>query len=151
MRSSILYATVLVILVFIPLLGTGGHRRATFAPIAIATMMSMAASFAVSLTLIPVLCSLLLPSMKRMQEEKGQLHRPSAEERQVGGYAAAGIRQTLAGYWGSPQSPWRLLSGALARMGVEFLPTFNEGSAIISMVSAPGASLGRSESHRAAR
>ena len=139
-RSSILYATVLVILVFIPLLGLEGIEGRLFAPIAIATMVSMAASFAVSLTLIPVLCSLLLPSMKRMQEEKdGFIVRalknasqrtllPLAFNRPgpVLGFTALAVVACL--------SLW-------PRMGVEFLPTFNEGSAIISMVSAPGSSL----------
>jgi Cu/Ag efflux pump CusA len=59
-RNSILYATILVILVFLPLLGLEGIEGRLFTPIAIATITSMAASFVVSLTVIPVLCSLLL-------------------------------------------------------------------------------------------
>ena len=59
-RNSILYATVLIILVFLPLLGLEGIEGRLFTPIAIATITSMAASFIVSLTVIPVLCSLLL-------------------------------------------------------------------------------------------
>src|SRR5690606_29947275 len=59
-RSSIFYATVLIVLVFLPLLGLTGVEGKLFAPIAIATITSMIGSFAVSLTLIPVLCSFLL-------------------------------------------------------------------------------------------
>ena len=68
-RSSIFYATVLIILVFLPLLGLTGVEGRLFAPIAIATITSMAASFVVSLTAIPVLCSLLL------KPKEGKAHR----------------------------------------------------------------------------
>ena len=63
-RSSILYATVLIILVFVPLLSLSGLAGRLFAPIAIATILSMAASFLVSLTVIPVLSSYLLRPKK---------------------------------------------------------------------------------------
>ena len=59
-RNSILYATLLIILVFLPLLGLSGVEGKLFAPIAIATIISMVASFIVSLAVIPVLCSFLL-------------------------------------------------------------------------------------------
>ena len=70
-RSSILYATVLIILVFVPLLGLSGVEGKLFAPIAIATIVSMAASFVVSLTVIPVLSSLLL------NPKAGKVHKDS--------------------------------------------------------------------------
>jgi len=72
-RSSILYATVLIILVFLPLLALSGVEGRLFTPIAVATMISMAASFVVSLTVIPVLSSYLLnpkPDAKQKNESK---------------------------------------------------------------------------------
>ncbi len=71
-RNSILYATVLIILVFLPLLGLTGVEGRLFSPIAIATIISMIASFVVSLTVIPVLCSFLLHPKERRH--------PAAEE-----------------------------------------------------------------------
>ena len=59
-RNSILYATILIILVFLPLLGLTGVEGKLFAPIAIATIISMIASFIVSLTVIPG--ALLVPA-----------------------------------------------------------------------------------------
>ena len=44
-RSSILYATVLIILVFLPLMALSGVEGRLFTPIAVATIVSMAASF----------------------------------------------------------------------------------------------------------
>lgn len=139
-RSSILYATALVILVFIPLFGLEGIEGRLFTPIAIATIVSMTASFAVSLTLIPVLCSYLLPSMKRMREEQDGV---------VVRTLKAFSRKVLLPV--AFDRPKLVLGGTAAMvascfalwpmMGVEFLPAFNEGSAIISMVSAPGTSL----------
>ncbi|HRH97383.1 MAG TPA: efflux RND transporter permease subunit [Prosthecobacter sp.] len=140
-RNSILYATVLVILVFLPLLGLEGIEGRLFTPIAIATITSMAASFVVSLTVIPVLCSLLL---KPAPGGHGD------------GFIVRGmkflVRQTFLRFaLGAPMLVIALAGMLLfaslmlyPMMGKEFLPTFNEGSATISLASAPGTSLAHS-------
>lgn len=140
-RNSILYATVLVILVFLPLLGLEGIEGRLFTPIAIATITSMAASFVVSLTVIPVLCSLLL---KPSPGGHGD------------GFIVRGmkflVRQTFLRFaLGAPVLVIALAGMLLLAslmlypmMGKEFLPTFNEGSATISLASAPGTSLAHS-------
>jgi CzcA family heavy metal efflux pump len=140
-RNSILYATVLIILVFLPLLGLEGIEGRLFTPIAIATITSMAASFVVSLTVIPVLCSLLLKPASGGHSD---------------GFIVQGIkflvRQTFLRFaLGAPvlviALAGMLLFASLMlypMMGKEFLPTFNEGSATISLASAPGTSLAHS-------
>lgn len=138
-RNSILYATVLIILVFLPLLGLSGVEGKLFAPIAIATIISMIASFVVSLTLIPVLCSLVL-SLKIGHEHKdGFLVRGMKR-----GLRSTALRLAL-------DFPIPVLAivavGVIAaltlypKMGKDFLPAFREETALIAVTSAPGTSL----------
>ncbi len=138
-RNSILYATVIIILVFLPLMGLEGLEGRLFTPIAIATIVSMAASFVVSLTVIPVLCSLVL------RPKEGQAHRD--------GFFVRGMKKFVEHTFlkAALHIPLPviavvslLLVAALSlypKMGKEFLPTFNEGSATISLAGPPGSSL----------
>jgi CzcA family heavy metal efflux pump len=138
-RNSILYATVLVVLVFLPLLGLEGLEGRLFTPIAIATITSMAASFVVSLTVIPVLCSLLL------NPKPGKVHGDGFLVRALKRFAEATvIRFSLSQPMLVLLAVGFLFAASLTlypRMGKEFLPAFNEGSATISFASAPGTSL----------
>jgi CzcA family heavy metal efflux pump len=141
-RSSILYATILIVLVFIPLLGLAGLEGRLFRPIAIATIVSMLASFVVSLTVIPVLCSFLLKPKEGKPHREGPL---------VRGLKAFTKTTFLRAAFAAPLAVIGLVVlfvvGAAMlypSMGKEFLPTFNEGSATISFASAPGTSLKQS-------
>lgn len=141
-RSSILYATALIILVFVPLLGLAGLEGRLFQPIAIATIVSMIASFVVSLTVIPVLCSFLI------KPKEGKDHRDGFLVRALKSFTQATF---LRAAFGAPLvvvAVVIMLVVAAAMlypsMGKEFLPTFNEGSATISFASAPGSSLKQS-------
>ena len=140
-RISILYATVLIILVFLPLFGLEGIEGRLFTPIAIATITSMAASFVVSLTVIPVLCSLLLKP-KAGQHGDGLIVRGMKfVVRQTFLRVALSAPMLVIAFAGM------LLIASLMlypMMGKEFLPTFNEGSATISLAGAPGTSLAQS-------
>lgn len=138
-RNSILYATVLIILVFLPLLGLTGVEGKLFAPIAIATIISMVASFIVSLTAIPVLCSILLTP------KQGHEHKD--------GFLTRGMKWLLENTllrFGLSQ-PYVMLGLVLMivmaafslypKMNKDFLPKFQEETALVAATTAPGTSL----------
>jgi CzcA family heavy metal efflux pump len=155
-RNSILYATVLVILVFLPLLSLEGLEGRLFTPIAIATIVSMAASFVVSLTVIPVLCSLLLNPRSKAIRPQPDTDAPTHTHVHGDGFVVRAMKWTvertfLRAAFGAPFAVLAitgvLLLAALMlypMMGKDFLPAFNEGSATISFASAPGTSLQQS-------
>lgn len=138
-RSSILYATILIILVFLPLIALSGVEGRLFTPIAVATMISMAASFVVSLTVIPVLSSYLL--------------NPKAGKTHGDGFLVKGLKKlftaTLLRF--SIAQPLLLLAITIGiivfsgftftKMGGNFLPAFREPTAVVATTMAPGTSL----------
>ena len=138
-RNSIFFATVLIILVFLPLLGLTGVEGKLFAPIAIATIISMVASFAVSLTLIPVLCSFVL------NPKAGKSHRDGPLVRGLKKLLRATVLRVGLDF------PIPILGLVLVavvaafllypKMGKDFLPAFREETALIAATSAPGTSL----------
>lgn len=138
-RNSILYATLLIILVFLPLLGLSGVEGRLFSPIAVATIISMIASFIVSLSVIPVLCSILL------RPKEGHVHKDGPLTRIMKWllektFLRFGLGQPflLLGIVGM------MMLGAFMlypQMGKDFLPTFREQTALIAMTAAPGTSL----------
>ena len=143
-RNSILYATVLIVLVFVPLLGLAGVEGRLFGPIAIATIVSMIASFIVSLTAIPVLCSLLLKvRSKEGEHEDGRL---------VRGLKFLLKRTLLRISLRQPVIVLAAVSLMLAAalmlypaMSKDFLPAFHEETVIVTTGAAPGTSLAEME------
>jgi CzcA family heavy metal efflux pump len=145
-RNSILYATILIVLVFIPLLGLAGVEGKLFAPIAIATIISMIASFVVSLTVIPVLCSFLL---KVKPADEGHGHN---DGRLVRGLKWLVKRTVLGLSLRQPVIVIAIVSMLLAlaltlypQMSRDFLPAFHEETAIVTTGAAPGTSLAEME------
>ncbi len=138
-RNSILYATIFIILVFLPLFGLSGVEGRLFTPIGVATIVSMAASFVVSLTVIPVLCSLLL------NPKAGKTH---GDNRLV-----AALKWFLKNTWLRLALDAPLLVLAVAGillalaatiyplMGKDFLPAFQEETVLAALTTAPGTSL----------
>lgn len=138
-RNSTLYATILIVLVFLPLLGLNGVEGRLFAPIAIATVVSMIASFVVSLTAIPVLCSLLLRPKNKGVHKEGFFIRLMQWT----------LENTLLRFGLGQPFLFLGLVGMIVvaafmlypKMGKDFLPSFNEETALVSMTAAPGTSL----------
>jgi CzcA family heavy metal efflux pump len=145
-RNSILYATILIVLVFIPLLGLSGVEGKLFAPIAIATIISMIASFVVSLTAIPVLCSFLL---KVKPADEGHGHNDGRLVRAL----KSMLKNTILRL--SLRQPVIIIAAvsmllALAfmlypQMSRDFLPAFHEETAVVTTGAAPGTPLAEME------
>ena len=142
-RSAIVYATLIIVLVFVPLFMLSGIEGRLFAPLGIAYIVSILASMLVSVTLTPVLCYYLLPKMKRLEHDDSPVVKK--------------LKQ-----WDSRLLQWSfdhskavlgagLLAVAIAAAAVpffarSFLPAFNEGTLTITAIMNPGTSL--SESNR---
>ncbi|BET65983.1 efflux RND transporter permease subunit [Opitutales bacterium ASA1] len=145
-RNSIFYATILIVLVFIPLLGLSGVEGKLFAPIAIATIISMIASFVVSLTTIPVLCSFLLeakPADQAHDHDDGRLVR-ALEWLLRNSILRLSLRQPVLVV--AAVSMLLILALTLyPRMSRDFLPAFHEETAVVTTGAAPGTSLAEME------
>ena len=135
-RVSVVYATFIVALVFLPIFFLSGVEGHIFSPLAVAYILSTLASLLVAFTVTPVLSYWLLPqaaqagdnrlvsTLKRVYEKLIQRTLPRA--RIIGAGSLLASAAALA---------------ALPFMGGEFLPALNEDSAILHMIGLPGLSL----------
>ncbi len=137
-RSGIVYSTVIIILVFIPLFAIPGIEGRMFAPLGVAYIVSILASLATSITVTPVLCSLLLPNMPQLDHGDAWLVRGL---KWLNGRV---VTRAL-------DRPWAVIAGGGAAVAVAiaivpslprtFLPGFNETSLVVSVAQQPGVSL----------
>lgn len=143
-RNSIVLATVIVVLVFLPLFSMGGLEGRLFVPLGIAYVVSILASLLVSLTVTPVLCAYLLPKSKATaHDEDGPLVR-WLKQRDIALLNKTLDRPRLVlGVCGSLVAAAAVSVGF---MGREFLPPFNEGTVTAFVATPPGTSL--TESNR---
>ena len=138
-RSSIVNATLIIIVVFLPLFFLGGVEGRLLRPLGFAYVVSILASLFVAVTVTPVLCSYVLPNAKAVQEESESrlvrwlkhhyeriLERVLSQPRRVLWGAAAALVIAIA---------------AVPFLGSAFLPEFNEGALTVSVVTVPGTSL----------
>ncbi|MCC7324129.1 MAG: efflux RND transporter permease subunit [Gemmatimonadaceae bacterium] len=138
-RSSIVNATMIIIVVFLPLFFLGGVEGRLLRPLGFAYVVSILASLLVAVTVTPVLCAYLLPNAGAVQREE-----ESALVRWLKGRYAGTLEWVIA-------RPKAVLGGALLGLlltvaavpglGSAFLPEFNEGALTVSVVTVPGTSL----------
>lgn len=138
-RNSIVFSTILVVLVFVPLFALSGMEGRLFTPLGVAYIVSILASLLVSMTVTPVLSYWLLPQARIMGHDKD-------------GFLLRWLKWMLGfAIRFSIRHPWPILGTVTAavaisfvvvsQLGRDFLPAFNEGSVQINVVLPPGNSL----------
>jgi CzcA family heavy metal efflux pump len=143
-RGAIFMSTLLVLIVFAPLFALGGMEGRLFTPLGIAYLVSILASTVVSLTVTPVLASLLLPHAL-------------ASRRTGDGPILAGLKWLMTPVirfsmtaWGLGSMLIVLVAGILVSLfvvigiGKDFLPPFDEGAMQVNLMMRPGTSLATS-------
>jgi len=138
-RNSIVFSTMLVVLVFLPLFALGGIEGRLFVPLGVAYIVSIIASLVVSLTVTPVLAYWLLPRATFMDHDRDGLLL-----RVLKALAGWAIRLSL-------RFPVPILAvvavtvafsvSAVLQLGRDFLPPFDEGTVQVNVLLPPGTSL----------
>jgi HME family heavy-metal exporter len=140
-RSAILYATIIIVLVFLPLFALPGMEGRLFVPLGIAFIVSTLASLVVSVTITPVLSFYLLPRMKSLDHS----------DTKVLAWLKARYQNSLQAVLNRPRRA--IAAGALAALvavaavpffPTTFLPPFNEGTLLIGLRLNPGVTLAES-------
>jgi CzcA family heavy metal efflux pump len=141
-RTSIVFATVIIVLVFLPIFGLTGVEGRLLTPLAQAYIVALLASLAVAVVVTPALCYAFLPGAP-------------AIIRGHEGRVASTLKSWFAGALPHALDRPRLVIGmsvlllaaavlATTRFGTAFLPEFHEGSLTISVNTLPGTALGKS-------
>lgn len=143
-RNSIVFGTMIVCLVFIPLFALSGMEGRLFSPLGIAYIVSIVSSLMVSLTVTPILCYWLLGHAKLMEDAKD-------------GFLLRGLKwigdRVIRFSLRFPRFNLTVTAAAVAVAAVfvmnlekDFLPPFNEGTIQLNVVLPPGTSLATSNS-----
>ncbi len=142
-RTSIVFATFIILLVFAPLFFLSGVEGRLLRPLGVAFCVSLAASLVTALTLTPALCAYLLPNSKTVTDGL----KPFVVRVLERAYAAP-LAWAMASPVAVTAPALALLALAIlaaARMGKNFLPEFNEGALVVGLVTLPGTSLEQSD------
>jgi CzcA family heavy metal efflux pump len=142
-RTSIVFATIIIVLVFLPIFGLSGVEGRLMAPLAVAYIIALVASLLVAIVVTPALSYAFLPQA-------------SSVARGHDGWLARALKARF-----SRDLPWALdrpvmimivssallaaAAVAMTRMGTAFLPEFHEGSLTVQANTLPGTSLAKSD------
>ncbi|MBM4113517.1 MAG: efflux RND transporter permease subunit, partial [Phycisphaerae bacterium] len=157
-RPAMVFATVIIVIVFVPLLFLQGIEGRFFAPLGITYIVSILASLAVALTVTPALCKVLLGGRRGGAGEGAAANAVASAAARVHGDGWL-VRWLKRRY--EPSLRWSLshrglvlggaavaivLTALLAKtFGTSFLPQFNEGSLTVFVSTPPGTSLAETD------
>ena len=142
-RPAMVFATIIIVLVFLPLMFMEGIEGRFFRPLGIAFGVSIAASLLVALTVTPAMCRFLMkeksgdalekdsPLVRRLKQLYIPTVRLALDNRKT--VLTAALLATLGALW------------LASSFGRSFLPEFNEGTFTIGLFATPGTSLQASE------
>lgn len=139
-RHSIINATFIIIIAFIPLFFLSGMEGKLLAPLGIAFIVSLFASLIVSITLTPVLCSYLLTNDKRLEKASKESWLVERIQK-IYNKALLFVMNWKKTAIGLVVGLFAIAMLLFTQLGRSFLPEFNEGSLVVSAVSLPGISL----------
>lgn len=139
-RTSILNATLIIIVAFLPLFFLSGMEGRMLKPLGIAFVVSLFVSLIVAMTLTPLLCHMLLSGEKylaRNEKEKWLIRKLNAQYSKLLVWTLNHKKLVIS----STLTLFLLAIIAFSTLGRSFLPEFNEGSLTLSVVCKPGTSL----------
>ncbi|MBI4582370.1 MAG: efflux RND transporter permease subunit [Planctomycetes bacterium] len=142
-RASIVFATIIILIVFTPIFFLSGVEGRLLQPLGVAFTVSLTASLVTALTLTPALCSYLLPRSKAVAKASEPLV-VRLLKRPYGWM----INFALSHPWLVVLPTLALFAAALvgvSYVGRSFLPEFNEGALVVGLVTVPGTSIQQSD------
>jgi CzcA family heavy metal efflux pump len=136
-RRSVVYATFIVALIFLPVLTLTGLQGSFFAPLALSYILAIMASLLVALTLTPALSCLLFSRGVRKTSEPRVQHWLKAGYRRVLGIVARWPKAIMV----AVIAICVLAATRVPFFGGDFLPEFREGHFVLQVFATPGTSL----------